>query len=547
MTSGSPRKHQREMMSVVDSIRSGGETRTIIVNACPGAGKSSLPAIASKLIPTHAERLLWIVPRKSLQHQAEQDFIDPFFRTMFGHTATVRASTNDVDPCRGTQGFVTTYQAIAIDDKRTVLNEVSQRRYIVVLDEFHHVEKDGLWHQRLQPIVDQAAVLVLMTGTLMRADGQPIAFIRYAGGEPMLDGSGDTAVINYSRKDALEEKAIIPIKFHFRDAQVSWKDESGDIVNYDSLASVRNSDAPKAIFTAIDTGYGQQLLDQAIEHWQARRDFNPWSRLLVVTAGKKHADAALKYVRRKVASADIATSHESEAAQRAIKQFRACKIDVLVSIAMAHEGMSVKPITHICSLTHIRALGWLIQMLSRSVRVQNEIEYEHQIAHVFAPDDPLMRSVVASIQSEQLPFLRERGQVKQGDLFDEKFGNGGNRHGITPLGSKMTSGRQYTLGGGKVAKIIPAPIPKTPSEIEAELRDAIESHVRAFSSSFFYKPQRINAEIREAMGKPRGEMNRYELAQCLEHVKNTYRLDGAGPRRGNRRRFPAVAVPWGVR
>jgi len=537
------------MMQVVDSILAGEPIRTIIVNACPGSGKSSLPAIASKLIPAIADCLLWIVPRKSLQHQAEQDFIDPFFRTMFGHTATIRSSTNEIDPCRGLQGFTTTYQAIAIDDSRSVLREASNRRYIVVLDEFHHVEKDGLWHKRLQPIIDRAAVLILMTGTLMRADGKPIAFVRYTDdGKPILNDSGRAMVINYSRKDALEEKAIIPIKFHFRDAQVSWKDELGQTVNYESMAAVKSSDVPKAIFTAIDTRYGQQLLDQAIEHWNEHRAFNPWSRLLVVTAGKKHADAALKYVRRKVASADIATSHESEAAQRAIKKFRACKIDTLVSIAMAHEGMSVKPITHICSLTHIRALGWLIQMLSRAVRVQNELEYDAQMAHVFAPDDPLMRSVVASIQAEQLPYLRKRCQMEQASLFEgEKNSNGGNRHGITPLESRMTSGRNYTLGGNPV---VPLPVPKTPSEIESELRDAIEAHVRAYCRANYYMPQRINGEIRAAMNKPRAEMNRAELKHCLEHVRRVYPMHDQGsgtsaPRR-HKRLFPTQPVKWGV-
>ena len=59
------------------------------------------------------ERVCWVVPRDSLRLQAEEAFVDPHWRTTLGHNLTVRAAENAPDPCRGLQGYVTTYQAVA--------------------------------------------------------------------------------------------------------------------------------------------------------------------------------------------------------------------------------------------------------------------------------------------------------------------------------------------------------------------------------------------------------------------------------------------------
>ena len=161
------RKHQQQVSDIADDIIAGSPVKTIIPYVEPGAGKSLLPVIlASKLIREKmASAICWVVPRKNLQHQAASNFIDPYFRQMLGHDSRIRESTNDANPCRGLSGFVTTYQAIGIDENQSVLFEFMQKRMILVLDEFHHVEQGGIWHKALTPILEKAAYSILFKGS----------------------------------------------------------------------------------------------------------------------------------------------------------------------------------------------------------------------------------------------------------------------------------------------------------------------------------------------------------------------------------------------
>ena len=174
------RQHQTEFEKLTDSIIAGGGIKKIVCKVTPGGGKSALPIITGKLI-SHGlvDKLLWICPRMALQVQGERNFIDPFFRAMFTHNLSIRSSTNEPDPCRGLDGFITTYQAIAADKAQTVLDEVRRRRFAIILDEFHHLDLNGEWHRALAPIMAAVKYQVLMTGTLERGDMKKIAFIGY--------------------------------------------------------------------------------------------------------------------------------------------------------------------------------------------------------------------------------------------------------------------------------------------------------------------------------------------------------------------------------
>lgn len=557
------RRHQIEMESAVDEIIAGRQIKYILASVTPGGGKSALPIIAGRLIPAgFADRLCWVVPRKSLQHQGETNFIDPFFRNLLNHSLTIRCSTNDLNPCRGLDGCITTYQAVGIDDKKTLLSDFKRRRYVLVLDEFHHAADGSTWQAALQALVERAAFVVLMTGTLERGDGNAIAFIPYfAQGrikKPVLESSDQLGlrVIRYTRIDALNEQAIIPLVFNFADAEVSWLNEMGDQIDYSSLTKVLQRDASAAIYTALTTKYADQLMSRALEHWAAYRRQNPRSKMLIVTAGIKNARAAVKFLKNQGLNAEIATSHDDQAAQQAILHFKAGKIDILVTIAMAYEGLDVPAATHLVCLTHIRSKPWIEQMLARVVRVDHLAgPWQTQRAYVWAPDDPIMRSIVDKIESEQVAHVKKSMNGRQIELFESEGDGSGdsNRLGIVPLASSIIGNREAHLGS------IDRPAPsqplleKTPSELEGELREMIEKHVRTYAFMQRYRNYRINAEIKRAMGKPRDQMGLRELRQCLDYVRQAYpisqknivRINGVGsPLRTDRQRVSTKVKTW---
>jgi superfamily II DNA or RNA helicase len=559
------RQHQIDMERAVEGIISGRPVKYILAVVTPGGGKSALPQIAGRLIPAGlAEALCWVVPRKSLQHQGETNFIDPFFRQLFDHRLVIRSSTNDPDPCRGLNGFITTYQAIGVDEEQTVLRDFCKRRYVLILDEFHHAEQAGVWHQALEQLVKHAAYVVLMTGTLERGDGSQIAFVPYVQHfnrkRPVIESSDQLGlrVIRYGRRDALAEKAIIPLQFSMTDAEVKWINQMGASVHCESMATVTRRDASAAIYTALDTDYAKQLTTMAVEHWQAYRQYNRRAKLLVVTAGLKHARGAVEFLKGHGLNAEIATSHESAAALTAISRFKQGAIDILVTIAMAYEGLDVPSISHLVCLTHIRSRPWIEQMLARAVRVDHLAgPWESQCAYVFAPDDPLFREIVQKIEQEQEPFVKAGRPGMQTTLFDQKSAGTGDsngdiarRLGIVPVESSMTGSRHMLMGSNDAAPSAPA-TGKTPSQLEAELRDKIERYVRAFSFQHRYRNGRINREIRRYFEKPRAEMTLAELEKCWRHIQRAYPLNAAtaqvqtnSPPRARRPRVSTKVSTW---
>ena len=116
------------------------DVRDILAAVTPGGGKSLLPVIvAARLIAAGTvERVIWVVPRDSLQLQAEEAFADPGWRESLGHRLHVRAAENEADPFRGLAGYITTYQGIAAAPELQ-LAEIRCFRTLLVVDEVHHL------------------------------------------------------------------------------------------------------------------------------------------------------------------------------------------------------------------------------------------------------------------------------------------------------------------------------------------------------------------------------------------------------------------------
>lgn len=534
------RKHQREFEDTIDNIIEGAPIRTVYLHVTPGGGKSIIPIMAGRLIKAGlADRLMWIAPRLSLTDQAEREFVNPYFRDMFNHSLKIRQSTNEKNPCRGLDGFATTYNAAGMDEG-LLFEQFRHYRYILIMDEFHHIQEDSLWHKQIAPLWTLAKYRIPMTGTLERGDQSKIAFIPYRGHgktiTPFLQNSHDTAVIRYTRADALEEKAIIPLSFHLSDGSAEWEDRRGRKVHVSSMDKMSDEDANKALYTALKTEYADHLLTTGIRHWQEHAAKYPGSKCLVVTSNiteaKRHI-ASLAGLSR----CDIATSEDSAAALKVINKMKAGKLDVIVTVAMAYEGLNIPEISHIICLTRIRSVPWIEQMTARANRISPcGGEYDEQTGHIFAPADPLFKQVMQKIEAEQLPVMQQRNTPRQAEGAKAEDGGGFRLEpapgGIKPLSSALTGKREMLLG--KVPE-------KTASEQEEELRDKIDNHIKRYAAQNRFKPQTLNYEVLLSMGKKRQDMTIKELENCLAHVRAKYPLSYI---RGTGRRVPTKAQPF---
>jgi len=451
------RSHQEAFDDLCRQMAGGDTITEIIAAVTPGGGKSLLPVIAAhRLIGAgRADRICWVTPRLSLGVQGERAFMAKDMRGLLGHSLEIRASTNEINPSRDKCGFVTTYNAISEDKARLHVQEFQRHRYILVLDEPHHVVEGGNWHRALQPIYDLAVLRVIMSGSFERSDDQRIAFLPYGpsfGSRTPVDlNDTDTRkVIRYSLEDALAAHAVVPMYFELTDGTAEWVDRKQQSRRIPSLADAGN-DTSAALYTAVSSEYAQELLTNAVSHWTAHRAFNPRAKLLVVAASINHAKAYLSYLRDMGVDAALATSDDSDKALVNIERMKGHKkpaVDVLVTVAMAYEGLDVKAITHIACLTHIRARPWIEQMLARATRFDELAgSWNDQAAHIFAPDDELFAECIKAIKAAQAPYVNERGPQRQSSGATDR-----NRDfvPILPIASNATAVRASGFHEGDV-------------------------------------------------------------------------------------------------
>jgi len=561
-------------MALVAAMASGeaGAVRDILAAVTPGGGKSLLPVIAAhQLIAAGlVERVVWVVPRDSLRLQAEEAFADPLWRAAFGHGLSVRAADNERDPARGLSGYITTYQAIAAAPALH-LAEARAHRTLLVIDEVHHLPapgrpgadegnaedaEAGAWSRAMLPVMEAATFRLYLSGTLERADGKRILGLPYRpaapgrGPELNLDTPG-LAVIGYSRAQALAERAVLPVTFGAIDGEASWLE--GGRVAGDSprvgphrlgAGSVRITTRP-ALFTALRTGFARDLLSEAFHatkrlraRRRAERDLPPGEavrglgKLLVVAPDQASARAYLETLRGWMPAGQgardvrLATSGQGDA-HAALAAFRLTpEPAILVTVAMAYEGLDAPEVAVVAALTHIRSRPWLEQMLARATRVDPHAgAYDTQQALVFHPDDPLFARFRLELETEQGSSIRPRRERPASAVVPERtHWRDEDPGGITPLESNAI-GLRYALLRPRLVEPAPAAAAtEPPSVTERILRQRLAATVAAQAvedEASLRVPRgsnlahRYNAVLKRVLGKGRATMTLPELEAAL--------------------------------
>jgi superfamily II DNA or RNA helicase len=574
-----------------------GDSHETPEDSCSGPVAISGSTAAARLIAAGTvDRICWVVPRDSLRLQAEEAFADPAWREALEHGLSVRAGENAPDPCRGLAGYVTTYQAVAAAPSLH-LAELRRHRYLLVVDEAHHlpalsdIAPDPLtatpmddavgWSRALVPLLETARLRLLLSGTLERADGRGILWLPYRRGprsatrEVDLDAPG-WAVIGYSRRQALADRAVLPVLFGALDGEATWLDEDRVPVGPHRLFSHWPVETTRpALFTALRTGFATNLLREAFQATRTIRAMRRKARglasdaaarglgkLLVVAPDQTTARDYLEMLRRWVPArqADtirLATSGERDAHEVLAAYRLRSEPSVLVTVAMAYEGLDAPEVAVVAALTHIRSRPWLEQMVARSTRVDPHAgPYETQQALVYHPDDPLFARFRMRIETEQgmlarRPQPRRHGQIPLW-LRDQWANLDQEEHGIVPLESNALALRFELLRPGpEFATSRPendqrqSELLEAPSVLERRLRTRIgeivanqavedEAALRAPRGHGLY--HRYNAVLKRVMGnRSRAEMTLAELEAAIGWLERNRLSDHIGLLEGDAR------------
>ena len=536
--------------------------------------------------------------RDSLRVQAEEAFADPVWRAALGHSLSVRAADNERDPSRGLAGYVTTYQAIAAAPDLH-LAELRRHRTLLVVDEVHHLptlsefepvasshqapspsEDASAWSRALLPLLESAALRLLLSGTLERADGRRILWLPYRSGpeagtqEVDLEAPG-WAVIGYSRAQAVTERAVLPVTFGALDGEASWL-QAGRTAKDDVRLGPHRLSGPypiettrPALFTALRTGFARELLQEAFRatrNLRARRRAERGlavdeatrglGKLLVVAPDQRSARRYCEMLRGWMPTRQaerevrLATSDERDS-PAALAAFRlTAEPAILVTVAMAYEGLDAPEVAVVAALTHIRSRPWLEQMIARATRVDPQAgPYESQRALVFHPDDPLFARFRRGIETEQGTLVRQRRRSAEAGTpswLTEHLAahqDEGEGRGITPLESNALGLRYATLKPGPDLgescpgrTPAPAQLIEPPSATERRLRVRIGEAVTAQAAedgASFQVPHtgeglyhRYNAVLKRVFGgKGRAQMTLPELEAALAWLERNRLFD----------------------
>jgi type I site-specific restriction endonuclease len=304
-------------------------------------------------------------------------------------------------------------------------------------------------------------------------------------------------------------------------------------------------DAEKALYTVLKTEFADHLLLQGMQHYLDRKW--PWhknAKCLIVCTNIAEAKRHIRSLKNFNLRSAIATSEDSGSAIKNINKMKADKLDVLVTVAMAYEGLSIPEVSHIICLTQIRSTPWIEQMTARANRIDPVYPYDEQIGHIFAPADPLFKAVMEKIEKEQAPVLQQRMKSER----EKSDGNGQTTiEGITPLASALTGKREIILKGARKS-VMGIPITEqiqTASEREADLLGKIDDHIGEYSYNNRMEKRKLNAEVFNHFGKSRRQMTIKELETCLAHVRQVYPLSfvrGTGQPRVSTKATPLKAV-----
>ncbi len=219
---------------------------------------------------------------------------------------------------------------------------------------------------------------------------------------------------------------------------------------------------------------------------------------------------------------------------------------VLVTVAMAYEGLDAPEVAVVAALTHIRSRPWLEQMVARATRVDPDAgPYEAQRATVFHPDDPLFARFRWRMEREQgtratPPKAPRQPRLPLPDWLEDEMAEDRARGGIVPLESNALALRLSTLkpgpdlAAGLAAARAPDPqgeLLEAPSAAERRLRgrlgelvagqavedaaDGAANGVAPLRGDGLYHA--YNAVLKRATGgKARADMTLAELEAALE-------------------------------
>ncbi|NBS67335.1 hypothetical protein EBT31_00275 [bacterium] len=443
------RQHQQILTDELDSLSSAEfneaiRTRNaflILANVVPGGGKTKLATILAKAF--YKMNVLVLVPRLTLARQIDEAF------NAEGIHAFAMVNGWENNPTKGTRGVICSHSMASRNAANLGLHmSRSGKDWVVIIDECHHLRKNKAENNGEEAdlggnisgaeirkyIFPNAKVIMRMSGTFSTRNDL-IDGVHYeervVGDSTYYDPNWQESAdiyIDYTRKQALKEQAIVPVKFYHMDGEAKFT-KGGDL-DEQKLSVENERDARNVLFAALKTEFADQMVVNALDNYKVFVKSFPQAKMIVVCADQAKADWVKKLIQKQSRFNVYLAISDNPKSLDEIEQFKSDSNGaILVTVAMAYEGLDVPDVSHLVGLTYYRSDGWIHQMFGRAWR---KTPWK-KLCHIWVPDDLMMNRIINQIRDEQIELTEIRTPTER----PGGTGGGGER-GLIPLESEAT-------------------------------------------------------------------------------------------------------------
>lgn len=389
------RKWQAEALIRIDRLY-GKHQRNFLVEACPGAGKTRL---AIEVLKSYAfsenRRVIVVVPSDALREQWTARL-----HSYGGAFAMPRQNGETWKP-QAISAVVTYAGLQAINQYLRSYMERSGGGYVVVFDEIHHASVGALgnvWGTAVNAVFrdnPRVHMTLSMSGTPFRADGCPIAFLKYIDGVAVAD-------VTYGYQDALEDGVVRPVLFYGQIGEIDWIDRDGERQTHSTSAEVAD-DRVEAQRYNLATRSGsliaRSMADAAIAHLNELRRDDRDAGMIVFAPDQESAGEWRNWFQQKVKDQVALVTSDTLDSRQQLETFTKGTNSIIVCVDMIGEGVDIPRLRVAVYLGRVRdSESKLWQYLGRIMRVPADEINQSCEAKWYMVQDPKLRAWAMKIR-----------------------------------------------------------------------------------------------------------------------------------------------------
>lgn len=302
--------------------------------------------------------------------------------------------------------IVATYQQMVYESSIVTNLLEAGGRWLLVLDECHHLGQEGVWANRVSGLPG-VAVRLGLTATPIRRD------------RAALLGVPSVATLRVTYRDAFEEQVVkrvcgfegkytLDVDVNGEHRQISTEslreEEATDFSRYEIKRQLR-----------YNPNYVSQMLVAPLQDLQQREARYPGQNQMVVFAMTcKHAhylcdqlnamsqDLGLPFRAQWIGVGEgmEGATKSLEENKGILKAYKKGEFHILVQVAKAEEGFDVHKVSVLVFLHLIGADGKLLQQIGRGLRRNKEIPFEEDTVSIYFSAETPIGQVVKSMEME---------------------------------------------------------------------------------------------------------------------------------------------------